>query len=304
MGYKMSAKRILILGGSGLLGSQLALRLRDQHRVYTTSYTKQVEIPGVHWLPLRIQNFQWAERLVFLVEPEVIIYAIPWNDPVLSRVEPKMSEVIHAGGVATILKNVGLTSTRFIYFSNGYVFPGTKGNYHESDMSLPCCMLGRHKLSGEGLVKSKAMVHNIIRLGPILGRGIGKNISFLERLQIHLERNEPIEVFDHEYHGFQDIQTVTKLVESVIELRPKNGTYHVSGLTKLTQFELACRFAERFGYNPGLIRKAEPHYLEHAIKDGEKLDLSMNSTVAYKELNLRPLVIEESFNLLEKLLFG
>lgn len=300
----MSAKRILILGGSGLIGSRIALQLRDNHRVYVTSYTKPVEIPGVHWLPLRIQNFQWAERLVFLTEPEVIIYAIPWNDPVLSRMETKMSEVIHAGGVATILKNVGLTSTRFIYFSNGYVFPGTKGNYHETDMSLPCCMLGRHKLSAEGLVKSKAMVHTILRLGPVLGRGIGKNLSFLENLQIHLERNDPIEVFDNEYHGFQDVQTVAKLVDSIIDQRPKNGIFHVSGLTKLTQYEFAKLFAQRFGYNPDLIRKSETRYHEHAVKEGEKLDLSLNSTLAYNELNLRPLVIEESFDLLEKLLFG
>src|SRR5258708_3672254 len=126
-------RAILIVGGSGLVGSNLAFALRDGYKVYTTYCKKRMSIPGVTFFPFHVIDRNWGKRLAFNIQPDIVIYCAGTND--VDRVEMDQSNMdnIHNRGCASVLGFCDLFQPKFILISNNYVFDGSRGNYHETD---------------------------------------------------------------------------------------------------------------------------------------------------------------------------
>jgi dTDP-4-dehydrorhamnose reductase len=183
---------------------------------------------------------------------------------------------------------------KFIFVSNAYVFDGRKGNYHEDDIVLPSTVLGKAKLSAENFVKGKSLNYVTLRTSCLYGRGNGSRLSFFDQIRIAFERGKPFELSNHYLQSYAPVSGFTEVVERLIENPFKNKTMHYGGLTRVTAYDFARMYAERFGYDPELVApKAGP--------DGEsQVDYSLNSSLAVKTLKIKPLLLEEGFDLIEK----
>ncbi len=292
-------KSVLIVGGSGFIGTHLALKLRETFKVFATYNTRPIGIPGVSYFPMNISNQNWVKRIVYTAQPDVIIYAAGSNNFEVAEAEPRQAERIHTGGPASISNASELFQSKFIYLSNCYLFDGHKGNYKETDTVLPFTAIGKAKLGGENYIRGRSLNYIIVRSSPVFGRGNGKKLSFLDHLRMKLDRRERIEFSGHQIHSYTDIYSLVDLLAKLVDSGPKNKTFHFGGLTKLTDFEFAQTFAKRFNYPLELILKSQ-------ARDGKKStemtshDFSLNSTSVAEALRIKPLVLEESFNLFEK----
>jgi len=293
------SKAVLIIGGSGFVGTHLALRLRDNYKVFATYNHNRVQIRGVTLIPLALHNRDWAKRVVYLARPEVIIYVAGSNSVEWSEANSREVEHIHTGGAATISNVSDILQPHFIYLSNSYIFDGVRGNYHENDIVLPTTTLGKGKLGGENFIRSKSLTYAIIRSSPLLGRGNGYNPSLLDRLRIALGRGERIDLPNEELHNFGLINGLVELVVRVIESGSRKKTYHYGGLTKMTHYELGVAFAERFGFNSKLIVPARNRFSSSALETAVQ-DYSLNFSQAVESLKIEPLFLEQSFDLLDK----
>lgn len=288
-------KAVLIIGGSGFIGTHLATRLRDGYKVFATYDRHQVAIPGVTFLPFDVENRAWVKRVVSITQPDVVIYAAGQNDVGWADANPRDAEHVHTGGAATVSNVADIMQPKFIYLSNCYAFDGGRGNYHETDVALPTSVLGKVKLSGENFIRGKSLNYVIIRSSPLYGRGNGRNLSFMDRLRMSLDRGEKIELNANELHSFAPVDGLTTLVAKLVDTGLRNKFVHYGGLTKVTQLEFAKLFAKRFGYDPNLVTAARPKH-----GSGELLDYSLNSTQMAEVLKIQPLLLEQGFDLLEK----
>ena len=293
-----TTKAVLIIGGSGFIGTHLALKLRESHKVFATYLTKPMRIPGVTFIPLDVGNRNWVKRIVYSSRPDVVIYAAGSSNLDWAEAHARDAERVHTGGPATVSNVADILQPRFIYLSNCYVFDGNKGNYHEGDIVLPSYSLGKVKVGGENFIRGKAMNHIIIRSSPLLGCGNGRNISFLDHLRMKLIRNERIELPVSEFHSFAFITSFIDFVAKMVDSGPKNKTLHYGGLTKLTHYELARKFAKRFSYNEDLIFQSQ--HTKRGSIEAEIADYSLNSSWVAENLKIKPLLLEECFDLLEK----
>lgn len=294
-----STKAALIVGGSGFVGTHLALRLRDRYKVFATFNSQRIRIPGVTFIPVNVANRNWIKRVIYTVRPEVVIYAAGSNQIPGGEAAQREAELVHTGGAGTVCNFSEIFQPKFVYISNSYTFDGNRGNYHETDTVLPGAPLGKAKVGGENFIRGKALNYVIVRSSPLIGRGNGSNLSFLDRLRIQLERGERIEIPDREIHSFGTVDGLVETVERVLESGLRNRTLHYGGLTKVTHLEFARRFAERFGYDPGLIApKREASH--RSSSDSAQLDFSLNSTLATQTLKIKPLLLEQCFDLIEE----
>jgi dTDP-4-dehydrorhamnose reductase len=291
---------VLIVGGSGFLGTQLALKLRDQFKVFATYHKHTTRIPGVSFIPFDVSKKDWIKRVIFTAQPEVVIYVA--GNPNLDWCSEHTieSEKVHLDGPSTLAIITGMIQPRFIFLSNPYVFDGTQGNYHESDVVLPMSVLGRMKSGAENVIRSKCSNYIILRCSPIIGRGNGKNLSMMDRLRMALERNHRFEASDQEYHGFVPIQGFLEVMGKLIESGMKNKIIHYGGLTKITPYEFAKLFAERFGYDTSLIapkaRVKNPLFIDPNMN----FDYSLNFTQCIESLKIQPLLLEQSLDLIQE----
>jgi dTDP-4-dehydrorhamnose reductase len=292
-------KSILIVGGSGFIGTHLALRLRDGYKVFATYNSKPISIPGVTCLPLNVENRNWIKRVVYTTLPDVIIYTAGSNNPEWSESHARQVEVLHSSGPATVCSATDIIQPRLIYLSNPYVFDGMKGNYHENDIILPSTVLGRMKLGGENVVKNKSLNYVILRSSPLFGRGNGINLSYLDRIRMRLDRKERIEASTHELHSFAPVHGLCDLVARLVDSGIRNRILHYGGLTKVTHYEFALAFAKRFKYDTKLVVRKKL-LTRSPLSEDTRFDYSLNSTQSTETLKIKPLLLEEGFDLIEK----
>jgi dTDP-4-dehydrorhamnose reductase len=298
---QIGTRCVLIVGGSGFIGTQLALKLRDHFKVFATYHKNSIHIPGVTSIPFDITKKDWVKRVVFTAQPEIVIYAI--GNPSLEWCAEHTNEAerVHLDGPSTLAIMIGMMQPRFIFLSSPYVFDGSVGNYHENDMINPGTVLGRMKSGAENVVRSKLSNFIILRVSPVIGRGNGKNSSYLDRLRIALDRNQRFEASNQELHSFIVADSFAEVVKRLIDSGLKNRVVHYGGITKVTYYEFAKEFAKRFGYDESLISpKAQPPVTTAGLGEDFIFDFSLNSTPAIEALKIKPLLLEESLDLIEK----
>ncbi|MCM2321717.1 MAG: sugar nucleotide-binding protein [Oligoflexia bacterium] len=293
-------KAVFIVGGSGFVGTHLALRLRDRYKVFGTYCNHPVRIPGVTLLPMNLGNRNLIKRMVYTIRPEAVIYAAGSNDVDWVEANARESELAHTSGAASISNVAEIFQPKFVYLSNCYTFDGNRGNYHEGDTVLPATALGKAKVGGENFIRGKSLNYVIIRSSPIFGRGNGISRTFLDRLRMKLARGERIEASDSELHSFAPIEGLAEVIDRVLDSGIRNKTLHYGGLTKVTLYEWARLFARRFGYPAELITAKRLTSGTASNYELPQLDYSLNSTQSYGMLKIKPLLLEESFDLIEK----
>lgn len=250
-------------------------------------------------IPLDALERDWVKRIIYRFEPNIVIYSAGREDVEWAEKNPRDADRIHAGGSVMVSTVADILKPKFILLSNAYVFDGERGNYHENDTVVPATSLGKAKVSAENFIRSRSLNYTIVRSAPLLGRGNPTHPSFLDKLRIRLAQGEKLDVPMWETHSFALIDGFVDLIEQLIEGGPKNSILHYSGLTRVTHYELAVKFAERFGLDPKLIH---PQHLQQGstIINKSIFDYSLNCTQASSLLKIKPLLLEEAFDLFDE----
>jgi dTDP-4-dehydrorhamnose reductase len=282
------SKTVLVVGGSGFVGSHVAARLKEHYKVYATYHTHPIRIDGVTFLPMALQDRLWTKKLIRWVEPQAIVYCAGSNSRKWAEKNPDKADLVHATGVSTVAEACGILQSKIIYLSNPYVFDGKKGNYHEGETARPYNDFGKIKLSGENYLRSKSLNWVTIRSGPLYGKGIPTHPTFVDSMRMKLDRGKPIELSNKELQSYAPIDNLTQMIQAVIESTVKNKILHYCGLTKMSAYEFAQQFTKAFGYPENLISMPKDD-------KNEDEDYSLNCTQSIELMRIKALLLSEGF---------
>lgn len=130
--------KILITGGSGLLGKNLVKHLSSDNEVY---YPNSSE--------LDIRNILDFERFFSEIRPDVLIHCAAISKFAEAEKRPIDTVDINVIGVANAVKCCMKYGTKIIFISSSHVFDGKKGNYSTLDKINPLTIYSKSKASGE-----------------------------------------------------------------------------------------------------------------------------------------------------------
>ena len=135
-------KRILVTGGTGRFGSILK-RLKTNYELLFPSK-----------ITLDITNLKSLQKYIKWKKPNIVIHLAGLSRP-MNIHDRKIKESINLNiiGTCNVTKACAEKNIKLIYFSTSYVYPGTKGNYMESDSLLPVNNYAWSKLGGECAVQ-------------------------------------------------------------------------------------------------------------------------------------------------------
>ena len=287
-------KKILIVGGSGFVGTQLGKILSAKYSITSTYRLDFTEIPGIHHVHLNgIHDKDRCISLIQQIQPDVVVFAAGSNDPNKAEKDPTQSQLVHLTGANQMLTAAEYVKAKYIYLSSDWVFSGLAGNFGESDTAIPSHSLGKTKLGAENYIRSRSLNHMIIRCAPLLGRGTLDHPSWLDRLREAAIFDKPLSLSDRSVHNPVHIRELASVIDRIIEYDIRNKTLHLGGLTRISEYQLALQIFEAFGYKGKNLS---------SLKTGPESmtqDFSLNTTQTLKLLKTEPLLLEQSLDLLK-----
>ena len=289
--------RILITGGSGLLGSKIAeIAVQKGYNVYSGYNTHEARF-GIP-VKLDICSKSALSKSFREIKPEIVIHAAALTNVDKCEEDKSLAWKINVNGTRNICELANKHESFLIYVSTDYVFSGEKGLYKETDETKPINYYGVTKLEGENIVRTMLDKWAIARPSVIYGsRPAAGKVNFALWILEKLKKKEPIRVITDQYVS----PTLnTNLADMILEVaeRRLTGTFHLAGATPINRYRFAILLAKKFELNKNLISPAKSEEMQWKAK--RPRNTSLNIEKASKILNKKPLKIEEAINKLKK----
>ena len=242
--------KILILGGSGMLGHKLWINLRKEHEVWVTVRQTSSPFPARPEFPVSYvrtdvdaSNFDQVTRALASIQPDLVINCIGLIKQMghLAR-DPVISISLNALLPHRISLICRAAKIRMIHISTDCVFSGKKGNYLESDQSDAEDLYGRSKFLGEVAYPP----HSITLRTSIIGRELKTHLGLIEWF-LSQKDGDTIHGYKRAiFTGFTTDELSRVIMNEVIPHPELTGLYHVSS-DPINKFDLLQMTNQAFG---------------------------------------------------------
>ncbi len=278
--------KILVTGGSGLLGSKLVGELLSRNYEVIALYNRN-PIPVDHEklvkVRLDIVDKTSLEDLILKTRPDVIIHSAAYTDVDGCERNKTYAWRVNVEATRSIVRAARVVKSHLIYVSTDYVFDGEKGLYRENDTPSPVNYYGLTKLVGEELVRTSDLLYTIVRPSTIYGVG-GSKKSFAEYVAEKLSRGEKVRALVDQYVSPTHNTLLAMAVAEIVEMRPM-GVLHVAG-ERMNRYQFATKIAEALGLPVELVEKASIKDMKHWIAKRPR-DSSLDTSKARSLLKTR-----------------
>jgi dTDP-4-dehydrorhamnose reductase len=264
--------KLLITGGSGLLGGHLVAQAAGRFDVMTTHRNRPPEqrfAPSVH---IDLTDAALVQQLFEEHQPQIIIHTAAVSHLDECERYPQMAFRNNVMATRNLVDAAETLGSRFIYISTDMVFDGNSKYYRETDEPAPLSVYGRSKLEAEQIVR-RLPDSVIVRSALIYGRPADGGSSFSDWIESNLRRGEPVPLYTDQ---FRTPIFVANLAEILLELSELtwSGLLHVGGSDRLDRFSFGRQLCEIAGYDVALLRPVLMD--DHHLPASRPRDLSLN----------------------------
>ena len=256
--------RLLILGGSGMLGHQLWRGLHAQHDTWVT-LRRPVADFAVHNLFDEAKAIQFdditddtaLERALDQAKPEAVINCVGLIKQRDEASDEALTLRVNAEFPHRLAKRCGEAGARLIHFSTDCIFAGTKGNYTESDPSDAADLYGQSKHQGE-----VADAHSVTLRTSVIGHELATNLALLDWFLS--QRGQAISGFTKAiYSGFTTLE-MARIVDRILTQHPAlSGVWHVAS-ESISKFALLQLCREKLGWE-GVIEPNDEFVCDRSL---------------------------------------
>jgi dTDP-4-dehydrorhamnose reductase len=229
--------RVLVTGGGGQLGSDVAALLGHAHDVCSHS-SKELDI----------SNEGMVEAVLSRQRPDVLINCAAYTAVDNCETEKDLAWNVNARGPAHLAKAMETRGGRLIHISTDYVFDGNKpvsASYFEDDPVAPLSEYGRSKLAGEEAITANSSNFLILRTAWLYGWQGGNFLKTMLRLALADPARE-LKVVNDQHGSLTWTATLARQIQSVLS-SDMQGVVHATAEGSSTWYEGACYFLETMG---------------------------------------------------------
>jgi dTDP-4-dehydrorhamnose reductase len=224
--------RVLITGGAGQLGRDLAAVLGDD------------AIPLSH-AELDITDAAAVAAAVRAHTPDAIVNSAAWTDVDGCEGDPERARLINGIGAGNIARAAG--DALVVQVSTDYVFDGLSDRaYVETDEVNPVSHYGRSKLEGEREVSADARRWAVVRSAWLYGTGTKNFVAAILRAARTRDR---LSVVDDQAGSPTSTPDLARALVELIE-RGSTGVLHGVNAGICSRFEFARAALEEAGLDP------------------------------------------------------
>lgn len=231
-------RKVLVFGGSGQLGSQIARRWNDD------------EVIAPARSDVNIEDRDAVERAIAQTQPDTVVNCAAYNDVPAAEKDPQRAFAVNAFAVAALAEICARRSVLFVTFSTDYVFDGALGRpYVETDAPRPLNAYGMSKLGGELFTLGQHARSYVVRTCGVYGTGVStsKGYTFINRILERAKAGERLRVVDDQTISPTYAGDLADGVRVLIGSAAPFGLYHMVNEGAVTWYDFAVEALRQAG---------------------------------------------------------
>lgn len=279
----MAAKKILVLGAKGMLGTVLCEKLRAQSefQVLTHSQTSVADFGG------DLSKYEAVEKILMASQADFCVNAMALTDVNLSETDREKAlqlNVRPAENLAKAIQSKNL-STKLIQISTDHVYD--QNNATESDIKI-VNNYAQTKFDADLVVEKVGAV--VLRTN-FFGASQSAKKSFSDWIIESLQQGKKLQGFDDVYFAPLHIETLCREIQRVIQ-NYEPGIYNLGSHKGFSKYEFMIKLAEHKNLPTNLISATA--YADAKIPIPRPRDMRMDLSKYEKAFHVKlPSLIEE-----------
>lgn len=286
-------KRVLITGGTGLLGVALQRSTPKDIKGFSIYFPERhlpeslpfsILAADVSDLSVMHSVFEWAK-------PDVVIHAAAIGSVDFAERNRDQTRKVNVGGTEVVVELCKIFKSKLIFISSNAVFDGRTPLYSENMQVNPINLYGQLKVDAENVVRGSNILWAIAR--PILMYGWpypGERDNPVVWWLHSLKNGKPIKVVDNVFSKPLPAWSCAEVIWALIQ-QDRTGIYHVAGRDRISLYQFALLTAEVFDLDASLITPVPDSYFPEIAPRPQ--DTSFDTTKMEAELGVRPVGVRE-----------
>ena len=284
--------RVLITGGTGLLGKALAETCPRGSSILSVHLrAPRVMNPGTNELLADVRDRDEIAMLFGSRQFDVVIHAAGISNVDYAEQHYEEAVASNVTGTENVVELCNELAKHLIYVSTNAVFDGTQAPYRETDPTCPINAYGRIKAQCEELVRKGSRSYSIVR--PILMYGWNYQSARKNPVTWLLEKlknGEPVSMVTDVYENPLFYLQTGEALWGLIARRDLDMV-HLAGGTIVNRYELALAVANQFGLDTRLIKPVDSSFFANLAP--RPCNTSFVTELMEKELGVVPLSLAD-----------
>jgi len=288
-----TAKRVLITGGTGLLGTALQRSAPGDIQGFSIYYPERA-LPAP--LPFSIRAADVSDRRqmqsVFAwAQPDVVIHAAAIGSVDFAERHREETRNVNVLGTEVVVDLCEIYKSRLIYISSNAVFDGRTPLYSETAPVNPINYYGQLKVDAVNLVRKSSIPLTLAPSILLYGWAYpGERDNPVVWWVRSLEHGTSIKVVDNVFSKPLPSWSCAEVIWALIE-QNRTGIYHAAGRDHISLYQFALLTAEVFGLDASLIEPVPDSYFPEIAPRPQ--DTSFDTTKMETELGVKAVGVRD-----------
>ena len=245
-------KKILILGGSGFVSTNLIKYLPENWDIFATYNSNIIKSEKIQ--SFKINFLETPEKIIPIIQnikPDYIIDTVAFPSVDFCEENHSIADKLHIDATKIISKISNKINSKLLFLSTDAVFEGELNKkYFETDIPKPVNYYGFTKLKAEEIILSTSQNNVVLRTSVIYGTGTQSR--FTNWILSYLREKRPVDPFVDQ---FNSPTLVDDLSQAIVKILKNNisGLFHATGPTCVNRYDFALMLAKEFNLDSHLI---------------------------------------------------
>ncbi|MFH1470915.1 MAG: dTDP-4-dehydrorhamnose reductase [Candidatus Micrarchaeota archaeon] len=280
--------RILVIGGTGLVGNKVVEQARGKFDVHATYRAHPVRSAGFH--KLEATDSRAVKRLIEELSPGAVINTSAYHQVDKCETERELARAVNVDAAVNMAEICAGVGAHYVYFSTEYVFDGEKGApYSEGDETNPLGYYGQTKAMAEKAILAAKVDALIARTSVVYGWNDTK-LNFATWAIGELEAKRKVKIVSDQVGNPTLADNLAEAVLKAVEFR-KTGIFHIAGGEAIDRYNFTLVLADVFGLEKSTVEPVKTEQMRQRAK--RPLYAPMSVEKAEKELDVKMLGVRE-----------
>lgn len=290
--------KVLLTGGSGLLGQYLNIRLSSDKELLTLYNLNTGNCHKYNSMKIDIRDKARMSLLFINFRPDVVIHTACYSRPEICAELPRNDVYqLNVEAVENIAQMCTDYNSKLIYTSTDLVYDGTGKGLLDEDADLnPLTLYAESKLMGEIAVQRNADNYIILRTALLIGFGLNHSRNNFHLTYESLERGKDVNMFYDQYRSPLSLESAAEMINSLCSMTVRNEIINFGGRDRISRLEISELICESAGFAKNLIKPVSCRSAEGTV---QVPDVSMN-TDKLKKYGLKSADIADSIDRIVK----